>query len=89
MKSEQHTRKPRPPKPREKLPHSNLGLEENIDPQRNGAGCYIIVPDVDAWHARITNAGLNATVVETRPWGMREFTTIDPSGNRIRIGTNA
>ena len=66
----------------------DLGLEENIDPQRNGAGCYIIVPDVDAWYARFTNAGLNATLVETQPWGMREFTTIDPSGNRIRIGTN-
>lgn len=66
----------------------DLGLEENIDPQRNGAGCYVIVPDVDAWHARFTNAGLNATVVETRPWGMREFTAVDPSGNRIRIGTN-
>ena len=66
----------------------DLGLEENIDPKRNGAGCYIIVTDVEAWQARFTNAGLNATVVETMPWGMREFTTVDPSGNRIRIGTN-
>ena len=66
----------------------DLGLAENIDPQRNGAGCYIIVPDVDVWHARFTTADLNATAVEAKPWGMREFTTVDPSGNRIRIGTS-
>ena len=66
----------------------DLGVEENIDSQRNGAGCYISVADVDAWHARFTNAGLNATVVETKPWGMREFTSIDPDGNRIRVGTS-
>ena len=66
----------------------DLALEENIDPQRNGAGCYIIVADVDAWHATFTNADLNATAIETKPWGMPEFTTVDPSGNHIRIGTN-
>src|SRR6267378_5919505 len=25
----------------------------DIDPARNGAGCYLIVGDADAWHARV------------------------------------
>jgi catechol 2,3-dioxygenase-like lactoylglutathione lyase family enzyme len=30
----------------------------DIDPRRNGASCYLIVPEVDGWHARMTDAGL-------------------------------
>jgi uncharacterized glyoxalase superfamily protein PhnB len=57
-----------------------------IDPARNGAGCYLIVHDADGWHARVTAAGLPATPLADQPWGMREFTLTDPSGNSIRIG---
>ena len=64
----------------------DLGLEENIDPQRNGAGCYIIVADVDAWHATFTNADLNVTAIETKPWGMREFTTSTRAGTTSASG---
>jgi uncharacterized glyoxalase superfamily protein PhnB len=58
----------------------------DIDPARNGAGCYLIVQDVDGWHARMTAAELPVTPVADQPWGMREFTLTDPSGNHIRIG---
>ena len=59
---------------------------QDIDPDRNGAGCYLIVADADAWHARMTNAGLPVTMVSDQPWGMREFALTDPSGNHVRIG---
>ncbi|MEP6624293.1 MAG: VOC family protein [Acidimicrobiia bacterium] len=52
----------------------------------NRAGCYLAVPDADAWHARLTAAGVDVTVIEDEPWGMREFAFADPSGNRIRVG---
>lgn len=52
----------------------------------NGAGCYIITPDVDSWHERLTAAGLPVTPVADMPWGMHEFTLTDPSGNHIRVG---
>ena len=26
-----------------------------ISPESNGAGCYLIVPDVDAWHTRLAD----------------------------------
>jgi uncharacterized glyoxalase superfamily protein PhnB len=58
----------------------------DIDPARNGAGCYLVVKDVDGWHARMQVADLPVTPVADQPWGMREFTLTDPSGNHIRIG---
>jgi uncharacterized glyoxalase superfamily protein PhnB len=58
----------------------------DIDPARNGAGCYLIVDDPDGWHARLFASGLPVTAIGDMPWGMREFTLTDPFGNRIRIG---
>jgi catechol 2,3-dioxygenase-like lactoylglutathione lyase family enzyme len=66
----------------------DLGVAD-IDPARNGAGCYLITPDADAWHARMVDAGLPVTALEDQPWGMREFTLTDPSGNHVRIGRSS
>ncbi len=63
----------------------DLGVAD-IDPSRNGAGCYLVVRDVDGWHARLTAAGVPVTPAADQPWGMREFTLTDPSGNNVRIG---
>lgn len=60
----------------------DLGLEEHAA----GAGCYVIVPDVDAWHQRLAVLGYPATDPEDQDFGMREFTLTDPSGNRLRLG---
>lgn len=57
-----------------------------IDPDRNGAGYYLVTPDADAWHARLAADGLPVTPIQDQPWGMREFTLRDPSNNNIRIG---
>jgi uncharacterized glyoxalase superfamily protein PhnB len=54
--------------------------------ETNGAGCYLIVPDVESWHGRLSESGLPVTALTDQPWGMREFTLTDPSGNRIRFG---
>ncbi len=64
----------------------DLDLCEHLDPDHNGAGCYLIVTDVDGWHGRLVAAGLAVTPVEDQPWGMHEFTLTDPDGNHIRIG---
>lgn len=66
----------------------DLELNERIDPANNGAGCYIITGNPDEWHTRLTAAGFPVTPIEDRPWGMREFTLTDPSGNHLRIGRN-
>src|SRR4051794_26672612 len=58
----------------------------DIDPARNGAGCFLIVDDANAWHARMTAAGVDVSPIHDEPWGMREFTLRDPWRNNIRIG---
>lgn len=58
----------------------------DIDPERNRAGCYLVVDDPDAWHARMTAAELDVSPIEDQPWGMREYTLRDPWRNNVRIG---
>ena len=66
----------------------DLDLIADMSPAANHAGCYIITADVVDWHARLVTAGLDVSGIEDKPWGMREFTLTDPSGNNIRIGTS-
>jgi hypothetical protein len=54
-----------------------------------GGGSPLIVPDPDGWHFRLAADGLPVTALEDQPWGMREFTLTDPSGNNVRIGHSA
>ena len=60
-----------------------------MDPSANHAGCYVITADADEWHRRFVSAGVSVTSIEEMPWGMREFTLTDPSGNNVRVGRNA
>jgi len=63
-----------------------------IAPGENYAQCYWRVKDVDALYAEYEAAGLSRSgmprlePVEDKPWGMREFAIIDPTGNLVRIG---
>lgn len=67
----------------------DLDLHERTDPANNGAGCFMITDDPDRWHTRLSAAGLPVTPIADMPWGMREFTLTDPSGNHLRIGRSA
>jgi catechol 2,3-dioxygenase-like lactoylglutathione lyase family enzyme len=64
----------------------DLDPADAFDVSANRAGCYLVVPDADAWHLRLIGAGLSVTDIGDQPWGMREFTLTDPDGNHIRIG---
>ena len=65
---------------------------EDLSPFTNYAQCYWRVKDVDALHAEYQTLGLPASgvprldAVENKPWGMREFAIVDPSGNLVRVG---
>jgi hypothetical protein len=67
----------------------DLDLIEGMDPATNHAGCFIITSDAEQWHARLVATGLPVTAIEDKPWGMREFTLIGPSGSNVRIGSNS
>jgi uncharacterized glyoxalase superfamily protein PhnB len=43
-------------------------------------GYPIVVDDVDALHARVAEAGVEAGEMETSPAGDRRFTIADPEG---------
>lgn len=52
------------------------------------SGCYLVVPNVDEWHTRLSQLAVDITALEEQPWGMKEFTLTDPDGNYVRIGTS-
>ncbi len=56
----------------------------------SSAAAYVHVGDADAWRAALTRTAPDETIgpVADTPWGMREFSFSDPSGNVIRIGRN-
>jgi len=64
----------------------DLDSAPDMDPNRNRAGCYLVAPEADAWHARLHEAGMPVTAIADQPWGRREFELTDPSGNHVRIG---
>lgn len=68
----------------------HLALVAALDPEANAAAGYLHVQDADAWHAALSAAVSPGVVGEIgdRPWGMREFTLTDPSGNLLRVGRN-
>lgn len=48
---------------------------------------YLVVDDVDAWHARVASAGAEIIkALASEPWGMREFGLRTIDGHRIMIG---
>ena len=66
----------------------DLGLEVDMNVATNLSGCGVTVVGVDEWHAELTECGLPVTPLVDQPWGMREFTLRDPSGNYVRIMQN-
>jgi catechol 2,3-dioxygenase-like lactoylglutathione lyase family enzyme len=64
----------------------DLGLESDMNPEVNKAGCYVIVPAPDEWHAVFSALEYPVTELRNEDYGMREFTLTDPSGNHLRFG---
>jgi catechol 2,3-dioxygenase-like lactoylglutathione lyase family enzyme len=62
----------------------HLVVRGEIDGDRGEA--YLHVGDVDATHARWKAAGVAVSPLQDEPWGMREFSVVDPGGNRVRVG---
>ena len=54
----------------------------------NRAAGYFHVQDAAAWHLAWSDAEVEVSPLIDEPWGMREFTLHDPSGNKLRVGQN-
>ena len=67
-------------------------MHPDLKPQDNCHGAYIRGMDVDALQREYGKLGIPAegmpclTPVEDKPWEMREFSLVDPSGNLLRFG---
>lgn len=79
------------------LRHGNAAflLQDFYHPELAGnLMMHLLVEDVDAWHAALGEADLTAKYgtkigeVSLQPWGMRDFTVVDPSGVLWRVGQN-
>jgi predicted enzyme related to lactoylglutathione lyase len=66
----------------------HLAIALELQPRANEAAVYFHVQDADAWHAAWSDVGIDLTPIQDEPWGMREFSLTDPSGNRLRVGQN-
>ncbi|WP_433786914.1 bleomycin resistance protein [Actinomycetospora sp. CA-101289] len=64
----------------------HLDHRPGMETSANMAGCYLHVPGIDALHEALASAGMPVSDVRDEPWGMREFTLTDPSGNVLRLG---
>jgi len=51
------------------------------------SGIYIAITNIDSYYARIQARGAEIAVpIGDRDYGMRDFTVVDPSGNRLSFG---
>lgn len=66
--------------------------EPGLTPGENETSCYWRVRDADRCYQEFARLKLPSegiprlTAPVDQPWGMREFTLVDPSGNLVRIG---
>lgn len=67
----------------------HLRVAPGLEPGASLTAVYIHVDDAAGWRAALAATGeAEIGPVADMPWGMREFSFVDPSGNVIRIGQN-
>ena len=67
----------------------HLRLAAGLERGASAAAAFVHVEDADAWHAALSATGCaDVGSIADMPWGMREFSFTDPSGNVVRIGHN-
>ena len=51
------------------------------------SSAYIAISNIDAYYERLRARGVKIAVpIDDRAYGMRDFTVVDPSGNRLSFG---
>jgi len=66
--------------------------DPGLTPSKNNASCYWRVKDADRFYQSFLALNLPSegiprlTAPVDQPWGMREFSLVDPSGNLVRVG---
>jgi len=64
-----------------------MTLMARTDKPEGPARVYLRVTGIDALYAGLEQAGADITVpIGDRPYGLRDFRVVDPSGNELDIG---
>lgn len=66
----------------------HLSSYPELNRGENRAAGYFHVQNVEEVHERWTATVPTTDPLGDRPWGMREFSVTDPSGNLLRVGQN-
>jgi catechol 2,3-dioxygenase-like lactoylglutathione lyase family enzyme len=64
----------------------SLDLIANPEGRRGPALAYIQLSGVDAYFAELEGRHVEVGDLGDRPYGMRDFEVVDPSGNRLAFG---
>lgn len=60
-----------------------------LDPKENYGQVYIRTDNIDQFFAFAKESGIAITKLETKPWGQKEFSMLDPDNNLLTIGQTA
>ncbi len=63
---------------------------KQLDPKTNYGQVYIRTDDIDQWYQILVNREVvlhPAGHLQTKPWGQREFSLLDPDNNLLTFGS--
>lgn len=64
-------------------------LFAELDPKENYGQVYIRTSDIDDWYQSLLDKGISIhpnAPLQTKPWGQREFSLLDPDNNLLTFG---
>jgi len=67
--------------------HVEVNLSLSSEPAPAPSKVYFQMAGVDTYYSKLTQAGAKVAVpLADRPYGMRDFRIVDPSGNELSFG---
>lgn len=59
---------------------------ENLDPKDNYGQVYIRTDHIDELYRQYVQSDVRVTKLESKPWGQKEFSILDPDNNLLTFG---
>ncbi len=61
-------------------------LFRELDPKENYGQVYIRTDNIEGDHEYVKSSGVKTNGLETKPWGQKEFSLLDPDNNLLTFG---
>jgi catechol 2,3-dioxygenase-like lactoylglutathione lyase family enzyme len=59
---------------------------KDLEPKENYGQVYIRTDNIDELYQFLKTQHINCTKLETKPWGQKEFSVLDPDSNLLTFG---